>query len=97
MADLHKSGRIRRTRMNLRRLSRAIYDDYDVESENMARMIVEAHAEPIFLALDVKWSNSPIYGELEQILSKPESKTSIRERAKEIILTPRSSRRAKSK
>lgn len=90
MAELHKSGRMPRTRMNLRRLSRAIYDDYNVEGENVARMIVEAHAEPIFLALDVKWSNSPIYGELEQVLSKPERKTSIRERAKEIILTPRS-------
>jgi len=90
MADLHKSERIRRTRMNLRRLSRAIYDDYDVEGENVARIIVEAHAEPIFLALDVKWSNSPIYGELERILSKPERKTSMRERAKEIVLIPRS-------
>ncbi len=90
MADLHKSGRICRAKMNLRRLSRAIYNDYSIEDENRARMIIEAHAEPIFLALDVKWSNSPIYGELEQILSKPERKTSIRERAKEIILRPRS-------
>jgi hypothetical protein len=90
MADLHKSRRIRRSRMNLRRLSRAIYNGFDIKSENMARMVVEAHAEPVFLALDVKWSNSPIYGELEQILSNPEGKTSRRERAREIILKPRS-------
>lgn len=89
MADLHKSDRIRRTKMNLHRLSRAIYNGYDIESENMARMVIEAHAEPVFLALDVKWSNSPIYGELEQILSEPENKTSMRERAKELILKPR--------
>jgi hypothetical protein len=90
MADLHKTDRIRQTGMNLRRLSRAIYDGYDVESENMARMVIEAHAEPVFLALDAKWSNSPIYGELEQILSEPERKTGMRERAKDIILKPRS-------
>jgi hypothetical protein len=89
MADLHKSDRISRNRMNLRRLSRAIYSDYDIESENMARMVIEAYAEPVFLALDVEWSNSPIYGELEQILSEPEHKISMRERAKELILKPR--------
>jgi hypothetical protein len=89
MADLHTSDRIRRTRLNLLRLSRAIYDDFDVEGEDTARVIVEAHAEPIFLGLDAKWSQSPIYRELEQILSKPERKTSMRESAKEIILTPR--------
>lgn len=86
MADLHKSDKIRRTRMNLRQLSRVIYNGYDIESENMARMVIEAHAEPIFLALDVKWSNSPIYGELERILSELEPKTSMREKAKDIIL-----------
>ena len=90
IADLHKSNRIHRARMNLRRLSRAIYNGYDIEGENMARMVIEAHAEPVFLALDVKWSNSPIYRELEQILSEPERKTSMRERAKAIILKPRS-------
>ena len=90
MADLHKTDRIGQTSMNLRRLSRAIYDGYDVESENMARMVIETHAQPVFQALGVKWTNSPIYGELEQILSEPERRTGMRERAKDIILKPRS-------
>ncbi len=91
MNELYEGGRLRRQNINLRQLSRALYERYDIASEEMAKEVVKVQAKPLFVALGSEWATSPIYVKLEKLLSQPEKcHPSLRKEAKNIVLNPRS-------
>lgn len=75
MNELHRSKKVLRQQMNIRRLSRYLYEWYDIASESLAQEFVKVYANSLITALEEPdWATSPIYLELELILSRPENR-----------------------
>jgi hypothetical protein len=91
MNELHRSRKVPRQQMNIRRLSRSLYERYDIASESLAQEFVKVYAKSLITALEEPdWATSPIYLELELILSRPENrKGPFWNDAKNLELKPR--------
>jgi hypothetical protein len=91
MNELHRSRKVPRQQINIRHLSRFLYERYDITSESLAQEFVKVYAKSLIAALEEPdWATSPIYLELEMILSRPENrKGPFWNDAKNLELKPR--------
>jgi hypothetical protein len=90
MQNLHQSGRLCLQNMTIRKLSRHLYERYEITSDYVGQEIIRISAKKILAGLSTEWAASPIYQKLEEVLSKrKKGLTDSQKDAKKIVLVPR--------
>ncbi|KAI9734471.1 MAG: hypothetical protein M1818_006860 [Claussenomyces sp. TS43310] len=67
MRELDESKTLRKHHMTILKLSRILYERFELPNEEVAQEVLKCHAEPLALLLEATWGTSPIHRRIIEI------------------------------